>query len=365
MVVNMPKAKAVGAMLLALLVCAALPTMLLVNGEPNQRTEQAIVTVAEQAHNKIQSLITSIYTDENTTAKIENMSLTEQFQGNVTLFQRDGSNKLATAKEALENSDYTLASEKALDALALYRQIYGSLQSILSSVGQQDTSNLTNQALTDAVTRELQRIETLHNLLPANASPDILTLVSETNSSLLQAKAAIQSNQTQTAEQLYGSAKQKIALVYQYLKTQAEESNGWRLNQYCETLQQRIEERFTYGNQNGIDFTTALASLGYSSQSAFMQTLQNKIQSAQSKGNIQDAINECRSISQIVQQTEQTLNQEINHQQQGQPSPSNNGSGGSSTATPTTGQNSTSGGSNNSGNSGVGGSENGAGGNNK
>jgi hypothetical protein len=358
-------AKVTGAILLAILICAALPTMLLVNGQTNQRTEEVMVTLAEQASNQIQTLIASVYADENVMAKIENKSLTEQFQGNVTLFQNEGPSKLAAAKEALENFDYNLASEKALDVLALYRQIYGSLQSILASVGQEETSNLITQTLTDAVTRELQRIETLRILLPANASSEIFTLVSETNSTLVQAKVAIQSNQTETAEQLYASAKQKIALIYQHLKTQAEESNGWRLNQYCETLQQRIEERFTYGNQKGVDFTSALASLGYSSQSAFMQALQNKIHSAQSKGNIQDAINECLSISQIVQQTEQTLDQEINRQQQGQPSPSNNGSGGSSTAPPTTGGNSTSSGSGNSGNGGIGGSENGSGGNNK
>ena len=145
------------------------------------------------------------------------------------------------------------------------------------------------------------------------------------------------------AQTLYLEAKQTITQIYQDLKTQAEESNAWRLSGYCERFQQRIQERFRYGNQNGINFDSTLQSLGYQSEGQFMQALQNKIATAQLQSDIKSAIEECLTISQMVQQMEHALNQEIKRQQGPNTSNGNGASGGSGAGGASGGNNANSG----------------------
>jgi hypothetical protein len=349
----MLKTKTAALALLIILILAVLPTMLFVNGQVNETIEEKMVNIAEQAGDRIQNLITSVYANENSTAKIQNASLSEQFESNVTICQTEGLDKLAAAQEALADSNNEQAADSALEALTIFRQVYSSLKAILEAAGLQDNSSINNQELLDAITRELQRIDTLQNLLPTNATQEIMSLLGTANATLLQAKAALQDGKGDEAKTLYLEAQQNITQIYQYLKTQAEESNIWRLSGYCERLQQDIQERFRYGSDNGVNFTSTLENLGYRSESQFMQALQNKIQHAQSQSGIQNAMNDCLLISQMVQEMEQGLNQEINRQQGPSPSNSNSGTSGSDNGVGgTTGGNSTNNGGN--GNSGTG-----------
>jgi hypothetical protein len=327
--IKMLKTKTTALTLLIIMILAVLPTMLFVNGQVNEIVEEKMVNIAEQAGDRIQNLITSVYADENSTAKIQNVSLSEQFESNVTLYQTEGLDKLATAQEALANSNFEQAADSALEALTIFRQVYSSLKAILEAAGLHANSLVNNQELLDTITRELQSKDTLQNLLPTNATQEIMSLLETANETLLQAEAALQDGKDNEAKTLYLEAKQNIIQIYQYLKTQAEESNIWRLRGYCERLQQRIQERFRYGSDNGVDFTSTLEALGYRNESQFMQELQNKIQNAQSQSGIQNAINDCLIISQMVQKMEQGLNQEINRQQGSSPSNSNSGTSGS------------------------------------
>jgi HEPN domain-containing protein len=324
----MTKRKALGLSLLVLLICSTLPTILYANGQVNITVEENTVKLATQAANQIQTLITSIYTDENATEKIQNASLTQQFEGNVTLYRNEGLNQLKAAQEALEASNYDLAADYALQALTIFRDVYRSLNAILENAGLQDNSARANQELMDAINRELQRLNVLQNLLSENTPKEIIALLESANSSLLEAKQELQDGKYNDAQTLYLEAKQNITEIYQYLKTQAEESNTWRLSGYCDGLQQRIQERFRYGSQNGIDFTTTLQSLGYQSETQFLQSLQNRIQDAQSQSDIHNAIQECITIAQMVQQMEQAVNQEISHQQGPNPTNGNSEAGG-------------------------------------
>jgi acid phosphatase class B len=357
--IKMTKNKAIALSLLILLISSTLPTILIVSGQVNITVEEDIVKLAERAGKRIQNLIAVVYADENATAKIQNASLTQQFEGNVTLYQNDGLNQLTAAKEALAKSDYDLAADSALKALMIFREVYRSLQGILETAGLQNTASITNLGLMDAINRELQLIDTIQNLLPSNATQETFTQLETANNTLLQAKAALQDGKYAEAQTLYLEAKQNITPIFQYLKTQAEESNTWRLNAYCERTQQIIQERFRYGNQNSIDFTAAIQSLGYQSESQFMQALQNNIQNAQSQSDIKKAIQECLTIDQMVQQMEQTLNREINNQQGPNPPNGNRETSGSDNDTGgTMGGNSTNNNGNNSGNSGYSGNQN-------
>ncbi len=347
----MMKAKIAALTLLMIMIVAVLPAMFYVNGQVNESVEEKIVTLAEQAGDRIQNLITLVYANENSTAKIQNVSLFEQFESNVTLCQTEGLAKLGSAQEALANFNNKQAADLALGALTLFRQVYSSLKAILEVAGLQDDSLFNNQELLGAIVRELHRVDTLHSLLQPNASQEIMSILGNANETLLQAKTELQDGKDIEAKTLYLEARQSITQIYQYLKTQAEESNIWRLSGYCEGLQQRIQERFRYGANNGVDFTSTLKALGYQSETQFLQSLQNNIQNAQSQSGIQNAINDCLLISQMVQEMEQGLNQEINRQQ-GKTGTTNGDNG---TGNPTGGNSAISGGSSNSNSSLVGG----------
>ncbi len=325
----MTKIKASAFALLILLICSALPTILFANGQGNKTVEENIVTLAEKAGNRIQLLITSIYSDENFTTKIENASLTEQFESNVTLYQTEGLDKLSTAQEALTNYEYNNAADSALEALAIFRQVYISLQQILETADVQIEVSTSNQELTDAITRELQRTEALKDLLSEDTPQEIINLLDNANSTLLQAQAALQENKENEAKSLYLEAKQDLSQVYQYLKETAEESNIWRLTNFCEGLQERARERFRYGREQNVDLTATLAALGYQSETEYMNALSNQIQNAQNQQDIQNIITECQKLSQIVQEMENAVNQEINrqHGQQGGSENGGNGAG--------------------------------------
>lgn len=316
----MTKSKAIAIPLLVLLIFSMVPTILFVNAQTKTTVEDEMVKLAMQTGKEIEKIITSVYATENATQEIQKVGLLQQFEGNVTLYQNDGLNQVRVAQEALAKSNSDIATDSVLKALKIFREVYQLLQGILEKAGLEDKASINNQILEDAINRETQSVGNLHTLLYKNATTSI-RILRTTDNTLLQAKELLQQGKNDEAQELYLQAKQNITQIYQGLKTQAEESNTWRLSGYCQILQQSIQEKFSYGNQNSINFTTTLQSLGYQNENLYMQALQTKIQNTKAQSNIESAINECLAINQMVQQMQQALNNDIT-QQQG-PNPSN------------------------------------------
>jgi hypothetical protein len=172
-----------------------------------------------------------------------------------------------------------------------------------------------NQGLLEAITREQQRIDRLREILPVDAPQDIYDTLDATTELLSEAKTFLLNGDVDAAKSTLLEAKENISEVYDYLKEQAVDSNTWRLTNYCEQAQERIRERFRYGQDQGIDFTSVLQSYGYQTESQFMEALQNRAQTAQGEQNFNIALQDCVEVSQMVQQMEQSLNQEIGRHQ--------------------------------------------------
>ena len=319
--------KAIVVTLLLLLFCAMLP-IVLVNGQVNKSIEENMINLATQTGNQIQNLITKVTSDEQAMAKIEKVGLSQQFESTLTLYQKEGLDKLAAAKEALADSNYDSAGDLALQALTTFKKVYISLNEILESADLTDHALIRNQEIMDAINRQLTKINALENLIDQNATEQISSLEAAKNN-LLEAKNALSNGNYEQAQTLYQKAKESITQIYQYLKTQAQDSNIWRLDGYCEKLQQQVRERFQYGNQNGVDFTSSLQALGYQSQNQLMQELQNKVTNAQSQTDIENVIQECLALNQMVQNMDQALDQAISHQIGPNPFNEGNGPGGS------------------------------------
>ena len=316
--------------ILASIILAMAPVMFLAQGQIQSAPALQVVGLAERAAQHVQNLIDLINADDDAQTKIDTVGLSEEFEANVTLYETGGLQNLADAKEALSISEYDVATDYAVEALRVFREVYSSIHVIMNTAGLQRTDLIENQGLLEAITRELQRIERLREILPDGTPQEILDSLEEAEESLNDAKALLLSGDVTAARSAFLDAKLGISEVYQYLKAQAEESNTWRLRDYCEGLQYRMRERFRYGRDQGVDFTGVLQSYGYQSESQFMDALQNRTQTALGEQNFENALQDTELASQMVQQMEQALNQEFSRQQgQNGPGPGGSGMGGS------------------------------------
>jgi tetratricopeptide (TPR) repeat protein len=323
---------AVLAMVVSVIMTAAPVSAILYGQAQIQATPaEELVELADRAEQQVKNLIDLVYANETALQKIEEVGLLDELESNVTLYG-EGVGNLTAAHDALEIADYEGAVNYATEALSIFREVFSSIHMILEDAGLQKGQIVDNQGLLEAMTRQLQRIDWLREILPEDAPEAIKQLLDDAEA-LLDIDAArallLEGKATEVISNLQ-EAKELISRVYDYLKEQAEESNSWRIYGYCERVRERIRERFRYGNQTGIDFTDVLESLGYQSENQFMETLENMIQTAQGKtGDFKNALQDLEAIGQMVQEMDQALTQEINRHQNGSGSGSNGDGSGS------------------------------------
>ncbi|MCW4046392.1 MAG: hypothetical protein NWE99_02365 [Candidatus Bathyarchaeota archaeon] len=304
--------------LLVSVIMAVAPTSAIFAGQAQVQatTAEAMIELADRAEQQVKNLIDLVYANDTALQMIEDAGLLDELEGNVTLYNQ-GVENLTKAHAALKIEDYETAVEYATDALSIFREVFSSIHIILDKAGVQKGQLTDNQGLLEAVTRALERVAYLRQILPENAT-DALQLLDQAEAYLNidEARALLLEGKTGEVISNLDQARELISQVYQYLKQLGENSNVWRIYNYCERTQERIRERFRYGSDNGVNFTSALASQGYQSENEFMQALQNMIQAAQGKaGNIQNAVQDLEAISQMVQQMDQALTQEISRHQ--------------------------------------------------
>jgi hypothetical protein len=317
----MKKRQLAALVMLMSVVIAVAPASAILYGQAQIQKAPAeeLVEVADRAEQQVKDLIDLVYANETALQKIEDVGLLDELEGNVTLYD-GGVADLTAAHDALDLADYEGAVDYATEALSVFREVFSSIHVILEAAGLQKGHLVDNQGLLEAMTRQLQRIDRLREILPDDAPEEITQLLDDAEA-LLDIDAArtllLEDKSTEVMSSLQ-EAKQLISQVYDYLKAQAEASNAWRIDGYCERVQERIRERFQQGNQMGVNFTGVLESLGYQSESQFMETLQNMIQAAKGKtGDFKNALQDLDAIGQMVQQMDQALMQEMQRYQGG------------------------------------------------
>ncbi|MEM3000117.1 MAG: hypothetical protein QXX34_06315 [Candidatus Bathyarchaeia archaeon] len=312
-----------------IIAATAASTVFLGQAQIQLQPAEALVKVADKAGQQVKNLIDLVYANETALQRIEEITLIDELEGNVTLYD-EGLGNLTEAYDALEANDYEATIDYATEALRIFREVFSSIHVILEKVGLQKGQLIDNQGLLEAITRQLQRIDRLREILPEDAPDEVKQLLDDAEA-LLDINVArallLEDNAAKVISSLQ-EAKVLVSQVYDYLKTQAAESNAWRIYGYCERVREMIRERFRQGNQSGIDFTDALKSLGYQSENQFMEALEHRIQEAQGKTDLQDALQELEVIGQMVQKMNHVLTQEMNRYQGGSGSGSTGGGGG-------------------------------------
>ncbi len=305
--------------MLVSVIMAVAPASAILYGQAQIQATPAeeLVELADRAEQQVKNLIDLVYANETALQKIEDVGLIDELESNVTLYE-EGVVNLIAARDALEIADYEGAVDYATEALSIFREVFRSIHVILEDAGLKKGHLVDNQGLLEAITRQLQRIDRLREILPEDAPGEIKQLLIDAEALLDidSARALLQEGKEPEVISNLQEAKQLVSQVYQYLKEQAEESNAWRIYGYCERVRERIRERFRYGSQTGIDFNAVLESLGYQSENQFMETLENMIQAAHGKvGDFKNALQDLEAIGQMVQEMDQALTQEISRHQ--------------------------------------------------
>jgi hypothetical protein len=314
-------------------IMTAAPVSAILYGQAQVQATPAeeLVELADRAEQQVKNLIDLVYANETALQKVDDVGLVDELESNVTLYD-EGVGNLTAAHDALEIADYEEAINHATEALSIFREVFSSIHMILEDAGIQKGYLVDNQGLLEAMTRQLQRIDWLREILPADAPDEIKKLLDDAEALLDIEEATallLEGKEIEVISNLQ-KAKELISQVYQYLKEEAQESNDWRIGDYCERVRERIRERFRQGNQTGIDFTDVLESLGYQSENQFMETLENMIQTAQGKaGDFKNELQDLEAIGQMVQEMDQALTQEINRHQNSYGLGSNSGGSGS------------------------------------
>lgn len=279
------------------------------------------VTIADRAGDRVQSLVDLV--SANTTA-IENASLIDEFNANVTLLET-GFSYLDNASISLAAEDYDGAVGNATEALTIFRQVLTSIHYILHESGIAIGDIVEAQGLLTAMDRTLERIERLREILD-NVDPEdfseesletVLAKLDEAET-YLNKDAAIQlildGNATEVAYNLT-QANTLISEVQQFLKSLVKGSALRRTVNYLELMartRERVRERFMYMHGEGVDVNGVLNQLGYANMTEYMQTLQNMTQEAREAGSFGEALLQLQEIGQTIREMDQALTQAMN-----------------------------------------------------
>jgi hypothetical protein len=162
------KNKVAAIAIVASIILATAPVMFLAQGQIQSAPTSQVVGLAERAGQRVQNLIDLINADDDAQTKIDVAGLTEEFEANVTLYETDGLQNLADAKEALSNSEYDVASNYAVEALRVFRNVYSSINVIMNAAGLQRNDLTENQGLLRAITANFKN-RSLREVLPEGA----------------------------------------------------------------------------------------------------------------------------------------------------------------------------------------------------
>jgi adenylate kinase family enzyme len=311
------KSRLTALLIIALLVITVLPASAMLYGQASVQAAPAeeMIKLADRAAQQVKNLIDLVQVNETALQAIESVGLDAALEGNVSLYN-EGARKLSAAHDALAMVDYEAAVDYATESLRIFREVFQSIHVILEKAELQKGQMVDNQGLLEAITREIQRIDCLREVLLEDVPEEIEQWLDNAKS-LLDMDAArallLEGNAAEVISRLQ-SAKEMLSQVYAYLKAKAKESTAWRIYNYCQRIRERISEEFRRGNQTGVDFTGVLESLGYQ----FMEALEGRIQVVQNKtDDFQSVRRALEELGQMVQEMDQALTQEMKRCQGG------------------------------------------------
>lgn len=331
----MMKASKIGIMiiLVSILVTAVPVSTAMFNGQSEDVRAERIVELADKAGQKVDDLIIAVYLNETVLEMIDDATLLDELEGNVTLYD-EGAANVTAAYAALEVEDYEGAVANATQALEIFRDVFRSINYILCNSDVQECETTDGEGLLVAMQRALERIEKLRALLSEDDT-EALEMLDNATVYLDVDTARLWLLDGRVSETAYNltQANHLISDVHRYLKTQAVQGNQNRMRNYLrvmEGVRGRIRERLELAETEGINVNDVLNSYGYSSSTEFEEAFQNMCENAQaSMAELKNTLTEMKQFGKTLREMDNDLAQEIrqhgNSQGQGQGNGNGNG----------------------------------------
>jgi tetratricopeptide (TPR) repeat protein len=298
--------KIVGMVLLAILAVPLLTSFTVLPAQDqgwyngNDRRTANFIELAGQAREKVDLLFGFIYANDSVIETITDAGLLDDLEANQTAFDQ-AVTLLTEAQAALDEEDYQVASEKAIEALRIFCDVFKALNRILAEAEVQRGTLVDGQGLIEAMRRALERIERLREVLPENAT-EALALLEEAESYLNIDQAIVllnEGNASQVASHL-AQANKLIAEAYKALRVQARLMNARRIQNFLRGLQkirERVWGRLELASIRGFNVTDILGRFNYANMEQFNQSLNNMIQNATQKAlGIRNIVHELNMI---------------------------------------------------------------------
>lgn len=208
-----------------------------------------ILSVTESAKNAVQRLITYVEENETATALIEKMGLMDDFEGNITRFE-DGVSILEDARGSFEKGNYEDAISKAMEVLAIFREVFRNINRILCSAKIKSHEIMDGQGLIVAMNTALNRVERLEKLAEALNEKgvdvsDVMGLLNQARGKLNidEARKLIEQGDVSTVARNLAEANRLIAEASRILNAKNRRLIAERIKQYLERLRAKVRER--------------------------------------------------------------------------------------------------------------------------
>lgn len=297
--------------ILAILIVSAGSVSAIFSGQDPETKANRIVEIAEEASQKVGDLIDLVYANATAISMIETAGLTEDFDGNVTLYD-EGNETLKDANLALESDDYEGAIANATEALSIFREVYKSIQVILFNSDVKIGQLVDVDVLEETIKRSLGRIEELQALLKEETEVSIK--LDAAKDLLTEAQDEFLPDNVDGAKANLREANILISEVCQYLKEVAQELNPQRIRDYCdkaEPYRDRLRERCRQAGTEGFDVNGFLQTYGYQNEDDFMARFQEMIENAKEKEDIDDVLEDLEEIGRTIREMDGNLTYEL------------------------------------------------------
>ncbi len=304
---------AVAIILVAIVAMVAPASAAMYHEQSESDKAEKIVEVAEKAEQKVENLI-AIVNVNNNALNIIQLTFHNEWKGNMILFD-EGTANVTAAQHKLEAEDYEGAIANATQALEIFREVLRSINTILQDSNVQTGQIIDAQGLLIAMQRALDRIDRIRELLDEDAI-DALELL-DTATIYLDIDMArlwlLDGKVTETAYNMT-QANSLISEAHHYLKDQAKESNGRRIDNYLEQMyraRERFRGRWENADNEGVNVDAVLESLDCDNWDDFILKLQEMTESAQEMDDIKDVMKELKDIGRTIREVNKALAQEI------------------------------------------------------
>jgi len=276
-----------------------------------------MLEIANRTAMHIKYLIEKI--NETLRVVLENASLLDDFEGNVTLFN-NATNLLNDASTAIDSGEYEEAAAKITEAMKILREVYRAIRMITENYMAAVKNQVVAQGLLIAMQRALDRIERIEMLVPTDAE-NITSLLDEARQYLnitIAKEMLAEGNVTGVSHNL-AKANQLINKACLLLKQRARTMVWMRMRRYLNGMEkayQKIAVKIVLAERRGVNVSAVFEELGYQNETQFREALLDMIMTARSKASgIKEALLELQKISQTFWKMDRALTRQM-HQHQ-------------------------------------------------